>query len=104
MACDDTTRDNVVEDSVRDSTASTDNDVNSVGASGWTVGGGGGTVQFGNEVVARAPCRNVAGADRDPDATYVFAPKPFKAPEGKNSTDPTLPQNTALHVFTLAVS
>ena len=51
----------------------------------WTVGGGGGSVQYGNEVVARAAYRNVAGADRDPVATYVFATKPFAAPAGGRS-------------------
>ncbi|WP_405745762.1 GH92 family glycosyl hydrolase [Streptomyces canus] len=70
----------------------------------WTVGGGGGTVQYGNEVVARAAYRNVAGADRDPVATYVFATKPFKAPEGKSIVGVQLPNNTDLHVFTLAAS
>ncbi|WP_020122175.1 GH92 family glycosyl hydrolase [Streptomyces canus] len=69
----------------------------------WTVGGGGGTVQYGNEVVARAAYRNVAGADRDPVATYVFATKPFTAPEGKRIASVKLPRNTDLHVFTLAV-
>jgi predicted alpha-1,2-mannosidase len=68
----------------------------------WTVGGGGGTVQYGNEVVARTEYRNVAGADKDPVATYVFATKPFAAPAGRTITKVTLPQNTDLHVFTLA--
>lgn len=68
----------------------------------WTVGGGGGTVQYGNEVVARTAYRNVAGADKDPVATYVFATKPFTAPEGKTVVSVKLPQNTDLHVFTLA--
>jgi len=69
----------------------------------WTVGGGGGTVQFGNEVVARAAYRNVAGADRDPVATYVFATQPFTAPEGKRIASVRLPRNADLHVFTLAL-
>lgn len=68
----------------------------------WTVGGGGGTVQYGNEVVARAAYRNVAGADRDPVATYVFATKAFTAPEGRRIASVTLPRNTDLHVFALA--
>ncbi|MFE7173887.1 GH92 family glycosyl hydrolase [Streptomyces sp. NPDC057616] len=68
----------------------------------WTVGGGGGTVQYGNEVVARTAYRNVAGADKDPVATYVFATKPFAAPAGKTIVKVKLPQNTDLHVFTLA--
>ncbi|MFE7957650.1 GH92 family glycosyl hydrolase [Streptomyces sp. NPDC057413] len=69
----------------------------------WTVGGGGGTVRYGNEVVARTAYRNVAGADRDPVATYVFATKPFTAPDGKRITSVRLPRNADLHVFTLAV-
>ncbi|MGQ4383696.1 GH92 family glycosyl hydrolase [Streptomyces sp. SAS_270] len=69
----------------------------------WTVGGGGGTVQYGNEVVAKAAYRNVAGADKDPVPTYVFATKPFTAPAGKNIRSVKLPDNTDLHVFTLAV-
>lgn len=70
----------------------------------WTVGGGGGTVQYGNETVARAAYRNVAGADKDPVATYVFATKPFQAPSGKTIRSVKLPDNADLHVFTLAVS
>ncbi|MDX2704844.1 GH92 family glycosyl hydrolase [Streptomyces sp. PA03-6a] len=69
----------------------------------WTVGGGGGSVKFGNEVVAKTAYRNVAGADKDPVATYVFATKPFSAPDGKTITSVKLPENTDLHVFTLAV-
>ncbi|MFJ2830143.1 GH92 family glycosyl hydrolase [Streptomyces sp. NPDC087263] len=70
----------------------------------WTVGGGGGTVQYGNETVAVAAYRNVAGADKDPVKTYVFATKPFAAPSGKTITSVRLPANTDLHVYTLAVN
>ncbi|MHB9854245.1 GH92 family glycosyl hydrolase [Streptomyces krungchingensis] len=69
----------------------------------WTVGGGGGTVQYGNATVAKAAYRNVAGADKDPVATYVFATKPFEAPSGKTVRSVRLPDNADLHVFTLAV-
>ncbi|MFF6994546.1 GH92 family glycosyl hydrolase [Streptomyces sp. NPDC008313] len=68
----------------------------------WTVGGGGGTVQYGNEVVARTAYRNVAGADKDPVATYVFATKPYEAPAGKTVRSVKLPDNADLHVFTVA--
>ncbi|MFJ3720065.1 GH92 family glycosyl hydrolase [Streptomyces sp. NPDC090057] len=68
----------------------------------WTVGGGGGTVAFGNEVVAKAAYRNVAGADKDPVATYVFATKPVTAPDGKAVRSVTLPHDTDVHVFALA--
>ncbi len=68
----------------------------------WTVGGGGGTVQYGNEVVAKTAYRNVAGAGKDPVATYVFATEPFTAPAGKTIASVRLPGNGDLHVFTLA--
>jgi predicted alpha-1,2-mannosidase len=68
----------------------------------WTVGGGAGGVRYGNEVVARTPYRNVAGADRDPVTTYVFATRPFTAPEGKEISSVRLPDHADLHVFTLA--
>ncbi|GHG90260.1 GH92 family glycosyl hydrolase [Streptomyces lanatus] len=68
----------------------------------WTVGGGAGSVQYGNEVVARAAYRNVAGADRDPVDTYVFATKAFTAPDGKTIARVKLPDDGDLHVFTLA--
>ncbi len=68
----------------------------------WTVGGGGGTVQYGNEVIAKTAYRNVAGAGKDPVTTYVFATKPFQAPAGKRIESVRLPGDTDLHVFTLA--
>ncbi|MFF9086664.1 GH92 family glycosyl hydrolase [Streptomyces sp. NPDC014991] len=68
----------------------------------WTVGGGGGSVQYGNEVVARTAYRNVAGADKDPVATYVFATRPYRAPAGRAIRSVTLPRDGDLHVFTLA--
>ncbi|MEU3827385.1 GH92 family glycosyl hydrolase [Streptomyces sp. NPDC029080] len=70
----------------------------------WTMGGGGGTVRYGNEVVARTAYRNVAGADRDPVPTYVFATTPYRAPAGKRIAAVTLPRATDLHVFTLATA
>jgi len=54
--------------------------------------------------VAVAAYRNVAGADKDPVKTYVFATKPFAAPSGKTITSVRLPANTDLHVYTLAVN
>ncbi|MFI1356728.1 GH92 family glycosyl hydrolase [Streptomyces sp. NPDC020898] len=68
----------------------------------WTLGGGTGTVQYGNEVVARTTYRNVAGAGRDPVPTYVFATRPFQAPAGRSIASVRLPADANLHVFTLA--
>ncbi|MGW7204471.1 GH92 family glycosyl hydrolase [Streptomyces sp. NPDC054837] len=69
----------------------------------WTRGGGGGSVRYGNEVVAEAAYRNIAGGGRDQVATYVFATKPFTAPAGKRIASMRLPDDPGLHVFTLAV-
>ena len=68
----------------------------------WTLGGGTGTVQYGNEIVARTAYRNVSGAGRDPIPTYVFATSPFKAPAGRSIASVRLPANANVHVFTLA--
>ncbi|WP_405889550.1 GH92 family glycosyl hydrolase [Streptomyces sp. NBC_00133] len=69
----------------------------------WTVGGGGGTVQYGNETVARTPYRNVSGGDKDVVDAYVFATKSFHAPAGKTIRSVTLPDNQNIHVFTVAL-
>ncbi|MFI1292891.1 GH92 family glycosyl hydrolase [Streptomyces sp. NPDC020792] len=68
----------------------------------WTVGGGGGTVQYGNTVVARTAYRNAAGAGKDTVTTYVFATEPYEAPAGKRISAVRLPGNADLHVFTVA--
>ncbi|AZP20969.1 glycoside hydrolase family 92 protein [Streptomyces aquilus] len=70
--------------------------------SDWTLGGGGGSVRYGNEVVARTTYRNVPGAGREAVATYVFATEPFRAPEGMAVVSVRLPREPDLHVFTLA--
>lgn len=84
----------------------TDGTTGTVGLSftDWTVGGAGGTVQYGNEVVAKTAYRNAEGAEKDPVGTYVFATRPFTAPDGKTIARVRLPRNGALHVFTLATS
>ncbi|MER6180464.1 GH92 family glycosyl hydrolase [Streptomyces sp. NPDC001652] len=69
----------------------------------WTRGGGGGSVRYGNEVVAEAAYRNIAGGGRDPVATYVFATEPFTAPAGKRIASVRLPDDPRLRVFALAV-
>ncbi|MFJ1989947.1 GH92 family glycosyl hydrolase [Streptomyces asiaticus] len=68
----------------------------------WTVGGGGGTVQYGNVTVARTPYRNISGGDKDVVDAYIFATKAFRAPEGKTIKTVTLPDNADLHVFAVA--
>ncbi|MEU5640226.1 GH92 family glycosyl hydrolase [Streptomyces milbemycinicus] len=68
----------------------------------WTVGGGGGTVQYGNVTVARTPYRNISGGDKDVVDAYIFATKAFRAPDGKTIKSVTLPDNADLHVFAIA--
>ncbi|WP_371663213.1 GH92 family glycosyl hydrolase [Streptomyces sp. NBC_00280] len=70
----------------------------------WTLGGGTGTVQYGNEVVARTSYRNVSGAGRDPVPTYVFATRPFQAPAGRSIASVRLPADVNLHIFALATT
>ncbi|MGW1717824.1 GH92 family glycosyl hydrolase [Streptomyces sp. NPDC002156] len=78
-------------------------DTTALALTDWTLGGGTGTVQYGNEIVARTPYRNVSGAGRDPVPTYVFATRPFQAPAGRSIASVRLPANANVHVFTLAV-
>ena len=70
----------------------------------WTFGGGTGTVQYGNETVARTAYWNVARVGRDPVPTYVFATKPFRAPAGRSIASVRLPADANLHVFALATA
>ncbi|MDN3021468.1 GH92 family glycosyl hydrolase [Streptomyces sp. S.PB5] len=69
----------------------------------WTLDGGSAGIQYDNKVVARTTYRNIAGAGRDPVATYVFATEPHTAPEGKRIASARLPNAPRLHVFALAV-
>ena len=67
----------------------------------WTLGGGGGTVMFGNLVVAKTGYRNVVGGV-DAVAAYIFATAPFAVPAGKHPASVRLPANTDIHVFAVA--
>lgn len=66
----------------------------------WRTPGGGDKPVLGNSVVARTAYSNedTKGEGRGP-AAYVFATKPFTAPEGKHIAEVTLPDNPNLHVF-----
>ena len=70
--------------------------------SDWTLGGGSGSVQFDNFVVAQTPYRNRNGTDSDTVKTYVFATSPFTIPTGKKVKSVTLPVNTGIHIFSVA--
>jgi predicted alpha-1,2-mannosidase len=70
--------------------------------SDWTLGGGGGSPQFGNLVVAKTPYRNVGGGDRETVFTYMFATAPVTLAAGKRLAGVTLPDNTEIHVFAVA--
>jgi hypothetical protein len=73
-----------------------------VSFSDWTLGGGGGSVKFGNLVVAKTAYRNEAGGTQDMVATYVLATAPFTIPAGKRVAAVRLPDNPDLHVFAVA--
>ncbi len=72
-----------------------------LGFSDWTLGGGGGQLQYGNVVVAKTPYRNGIGGSQEV-ATFILATKPVAAPEGKRIAKITFPKNSGLHVFALA--
>lgn len=70
----------------------------------WTVGGGGGAVQYGNVTVARTPYRYISGGDKDVVDAYIFATKAFRVPDGKTIKSVTLLDNADLHVFVFAIA
>ncbi len=70
--------------------------------SDWTLGGGGGTLMFGNLVVAKTGYRNEAGGARDPVASYMLATAPVALAPGKQLAAVKLPQNPDIHVFAVA--
>ncbi|MFF1703676.1 GH92 family glycosyl hydrolase [Streptomyces sp. NPDC058252] len=67
----------------------------------WVLPGGSdsGTPVFGNSVVARAAYRNPGHGG----PAYVFATKPFEAPDGKRIAAVTLPENVNMHLFGIGV-
>jgi predicted alpha-1,2-mannosidase len=70
--------------------------------SDWTLGGGGGSLKFGNLVVAKTGYRNEAGGGKDPVASYILATKPVPLAAGKQVAAVKLPQNMDIHVFAVA--
>ncbi len=70
--------------------------------SDWTLGGGRDPVQYGNLVVAKTPYRNQPGGGKEPVATHIFATRPFAFPAGKRPVSVVLPENTNLHIFSVA--
>ncbi|MET7607467.1 GH92 family glycosyl hydrolase [Streptomyces avermitilis] len=65
----------------------------------WVLPGGGSSPVFDNSVVAGTEYRNPGRGG----PAYVFATKPFVAPEGKRITSVTLPENVNLHLFGIGV-
>ncbi|MEU9211096.1 GH92 family glycosyl hydrolase [Streptomyces sp. NPDC048415] len=67
----------------------------------WVLPGGSdsGTPAFDNTVVARTAYRNPGHGG----PAYVFATKPFQAPDGKRIASVTLPENVNLHLFGIGV-
>ena len=79
-----------------------------LGFSDWTLGGGGGSPAFGNQVAATTAYRDCAGCSggKDPVQTYVFyAAIPVNP--GKTLTSVTLPNGTSggtEHIFSIGTS
>lgn len=78
-----------------------------VGFSDWTLGGGGGAVQFDNRIAARTAYRNQANGSPQQVSTYVFATAPISLAPGKQVASVTLPASVtggALHVFAITAA
>jgi hypothetical protein len=65
----------------------------------WVYPGGGSQPVFDNTVVAKTEYRNPGHAG----PAYVFATKPFEAPEGKRIASVTLPKSVNTHLFGIGV-
>ncbi|MEV7345901.1 GH92 family glycosyl hydrolase [Streptomyces sp. NPDC093544] len=65
----------------------------------WVYPGGGSQPVFDNTVVAKTEYRNPGHAG----PAYVFATKPFQAPEGKRIASVTLPKSVNTHLFGIGV-
>jgi ABC-type phosphate/phosphonate transport system substrate-binding protein len=78
-----------------------------LGFSDWTLGGGGGTPQFGNVIALKTAYRDQAGQGKDPVVTDIFASAPIALQAGKQLQSVTLPATVSggdLHVFAVATA
>ncbi|HEY0807686.1 MAG TPA: glycoside hydrolase domain-containing protein, partial [Pseudonocardiaceae bacterium] len=74
-----------------------------IGFSDWTLGGGGGTPAFGNQIAVTTPYRNMTSGGAQQIATDVFATTPIALAAGKTVASVSLPASTSgggmIHVF-----
>ncbi|MFC8730882.1 GH92 family glycosyl hydrolase [Luteimicrobium sp. NPDC057192] len=78
-----------------------------LGFSDWTLGGGGGSPQFGNVIALKTAYRDQAGQGKDPVVTDIFASAPIALQAGKQLQSVTLPETVSggdLHVFAVATA
>jgi predicted alpha-1,2-mannosidase len=77
-----------------------------IGFSDWTLGGGGGSPQFGNVTAVATAYRNQPSG-KDPVKAYLFVTAPIALQTGKQVASVTLPSSVdggALHVFGVATA
>jgi hypothetical protein len=78
-----------------------------IGFSDWTLGGGGGSLAFGNTLVVSTPYRNMTSGGNQQIGTDLFATAPVALTAGKTVQSVTLPASTSgggmIHVFALGV-
>jgi predicted alpha-1,2-mannosidase len=78
-----------------------------IGFSDWTLGGGGGSLAFGNSLVVSTPYRNMTSGGNQQIGTDLFATTPIVLTAGKTVQSVTLPASTSgggmIHVFALGV-
>jgi hypothetical protein len=75
-----------------------------LGFSDWTLGGGGGTPQFGNGIAAVTPYRNDPNGAPETVKTYLFSSAPIAIPAGKTVATvgmPAMVSGGQIHVFAI---
>lgn len=78
-----------------------------IGFSDWTLGGGGGTLMFGNTIAVATPYRNMTSGGSQSVRTDPFYTAPISLAAGRTGASVTLPSSTTgagtIHVFALGI-
>ena len=80
------------------------NQTANIGFSDWTLGGGGGTLMFGNTMAVSTPYRNMTSGGSQTVGTDLFYTAPISLAAGKTVASVTLPSDSSngqIHIFAI---